>query len=964
MIKSISKISRVCTTLRSFRIIGFQSGLAVCCFLAALVAAPVQAQPICTGNCEVIDGDIVLVATDRNGDGSLTIQNGDIVFAPNGALVGLEGSGQFPGPGPDIGTLLITGQGSRLDIGGQGSFGDFRIGNAATGNVTIADGAIITTTGDPATGLTGLVLIGTGGTSTFDINSGGTLQVQSPTSSTGGSFAGLDIGKSNGDYAFPANGLVNIDGAGSAINVSADEVFVEVGVDDIGQSSRGTVNIANGGELTLTSVAAAGTANAAVLSVGHNGEGIINVNSGGSLRIDNQAGNSFLLIGSGNRVQSSNDGSGIVNLSGPQSSVVIDGLAARLDVGSSDPTSGSGANSTGVLDVTDGAKLRLNSDTGDTNFYLAGGELSQGTVRIDGAGSALNVSGGNSVVLNLGGDFTAGIETSNQVGRLQITNGGLLEAIGPDIETENFAAIGNGFGSAEVIVNSGGIFRTNGLVRVGYDIGADSKPTGLLIVNDTGLVDAGRVAVGSVNPDFLESAGTDGSRGAFLLGTGTVRVSSSVDLLERGQISPGADFGQIGTLRIDGNFTSQTGGILEIDALEDGTGDSLSITGTANLSGGSVRSLSPDGEWSVARQYTILSADGGLVGTFDDVTSNLEYLIPSLTYTENNVLLNLSRLGAPVQEELLEESNAQQVSVTSRAVSTAIQSQVSSTIAAAFGSAVSPTVAYAPGAVSTGLSAGDDASSGNIWLNFTPSSYKSDSILPGSNSSQKIDGDSWNLLIGADQLLAERYVVGAFVGAESADIDIARIKGKQENDGFMVGAYTGVAINDMFYASVNGNYSWLENSVEERAFDAPEAVKGDFDSGRYSVGVDLNAVKMINNFDLRGQLGYNYTHEDYDSYNTSLGDRAQPEDQKLGRARLAVETSYVGERYRPYLSLAYENDVVTSIDLDDEDGFVAYAGIRSVALKEGLTVEAFLSAVFDRDDQDHNMLGLNLHYAW
>ena len=409
---------------------------------------------------------------------------------------------------------------------------------------------------------------------------------------------------------------------------------------------------------------------------------------------------------------------------------------------------------------------------------------------------------------------------------------------------------------------------------------------------------------------------------------------------------------------------TETGGILEIDALENGSGDLLSITGTATLNGGNVQAVSPDGEWSVARQYTILSADGGVEGTFDSVTSNLPYLLPTLEYTANTVLLNLSRLGGEVQEDVLEESNSQELSITSRVVPTVIQNQVATTLSMSFGGPSTTSTVYAPGSITTGLSAGDGTASGNVWLNFTPSDYESDAVLPGSDNAQTIDGKGWNLLVGADQLVAERFVVGAFVGAEASEIDIDEINGEQDNDGFMMGAYSGVAFNQHFYVGANANYAWLDNSIEERAFDAEDKVTGEYKSERYSLGIDLNAVTVINRFDLRGQLGYTYTKEKYDRYQTSLGDFANPADQKLGRARLGGVASYLGETFRPYLSVAYENDVESSVDLEDDDGWVMYAGLRASAFSEQLTMEAFLSAIVDRDDQEHNMLGLNLHYAW
>ena len=316
------------------------------------------------------------------------------------------------------------------------------------------------------------------------------------------------------------------------------------------------------------------------------------------------------------------------------------------------------------------------------------------------------------------------------------------------------------------------------------------------------------------------------------------------------------------------------------------------------------------------------------------------------------------------QEEGLEESSAQQLSVNSRVVPVVIQNQVATTIGAAFSTGSSPAVVHTPGSISTGLAAGDDESSGNIWANLTPSDYRTDAIVPGSNTTQSIEGDGLNFLVGADQLIGDRFVVGLFAGAESSDVDIVEIRGQQEVDGLLLGAYGGMALGQYFYLSGNGNYTWLENEIEEQAFGNPEPVTGEFDSERYSLGIDLNAVKVFERFDLRGVLGYNYSKEKFDSYETSIGDVASPRDARLGRARLAVSSSYLGEVLNPYLSVAYEYDVETSNETLDDDGFVLAAGFRGRAMDQRLTMEAYFSGVVDRATQEQYLLGLNVHYAW
>src|SRR5690606_4358854 len=67
-------------------------------------------------------------------------------------------------------------------------------------------------------------------------------------------------------------------------------------------------------------------------------------------------------------------------------------------------------------------------------------------------------------------------------------------------------------------------------------------------------------------------------------------------------------------------------------------------TGTATLTGGTVSVMPLAGNYNLTTDYTILTAAGGLGGTtFNNVNSNLAFLIPSLTYDVNNVFLRLTR---------------------------------------------------------------------------------------------------------------------------------------------------------------------------------------------------------------------------------------------------------------------------------------------------------------------------------
>src|SRR5690606_19172418 len=134
--------------------------------------------------------------------------------------------------------------------------------------------------------------------------------------------------------------------------------------------------------------------------------------------------------------------------------------------------------------------------------------------------------------------------------------------------------------------------------------------------------------VGSVN-----RGGTFG--GAGTVGTTTVGLG--------GTRAPG---NSIGTLTVAGDLRFNAGSVYEVEVDPSGTtSDHVHVTGDAHLAGG-VLHIGENGTYKPFSTYTILTADGGLNGRFDSVTSNFAFLDPDLDYDANNVRLTLARNDA------------------------------------------------------------------------------------------------------------------------------------------------------------------------------------------------------------------------------------------------------------------------------------------------------------------------------
>jgi outer membrane autotransporter protein len=143
---------------------------------------------------------------------------------------------------------------------------------------------------------------------------------------------------------------------------------------------------------------------------------------------------------------------------------------------------------------------------------------------------------------------------------------------------------------------------------------------GSLVVNGS-LGGAATVAAGA----------TLGGSGA--LGGVTAQTGSAV--------APGLA-NRFSTLTVNGNVSFASGSTFQVNANAAGQADRISATGAATLSGGTVAVLAADGRYRPSTAYTILSASGGVTGTFSGVTSNLAFLDPSLAYTGNTVTLTLA----------------------------------------------------------------------------------------------------------------------------------------------------------------------------------------------------------------------------------------------------------------------------------------------------------------------------------
>ncbi|WP_166648289.1 hypothetical protein [Phyllobacterium brassicacearum] len=352
-------------------------------------------------------------------------------------------------------------------------------------------------------------------------------------------------------------------------------------------------------------------------------------------------------------------GSGSVRVAGTGS---IWEAGARLSVG----TQGAGS-----LDVVEGG--RVSSDTAVIIGRLPGGN---GTVLVYGANSVLDP--GSFLFVGLGGaglpaqGIAAGVGTGNVIvsgegsalatgSVLNIGNSGtgtLTVGTGATV-TSPAVTIASEPGSSGTLNVLGGALQTGTIVfgagsgKFNLDPATDYNLTAQLSGAGTFNVLSGKVIQTADSSGFTGNTNVAGGNlivngtlggvivvheGGLLGGTGTV---GSTSINDGGLLAPGSS---IGALHVNGDLAFNEGSIYRVEVDLAGTNDQTLVSGVAMLSGGHVDVIASAGSWRVGTVYTILTAAGGLNGSeFLGVSSNLQFLDPTLTYDPTNVMLMLRR---------------------------------------------------------------------------------------------------------------------------------------------------------------------------------------------------------------------------------------------------------------------------------------------------------------------------------
>ncbi len=347
-------------------------------------------------------------------------------------------------------------------------------------------------------------------------------------------------------------------------------------------------------------------------------------------------------------------------------------------VGGNGGTNGGGGGSGGAVAGNGGANGGggggVIGGNGGVNGGGGGGQTAGGNGGFGGGGGGSANAGGNG---GFGGGDGGGVDAlGNPVagnggsafgGALFVKQGGTLTIVDSDLPTGNSVTPGPGFvngvaaGTGIYLYNTDVNFQISGTSTVADEIGGTGGliKSGLGTLNITGIntytgttvINQGFLNVTGqiIAPVVVNAAGT-------LTGTGQVGDTTVNGTIAPGDPGAAQNFGGVhvqpnpgpgsasnfGTLTVNGNFTQNQGSTYQVK-IAPNQNDLIQVNGHAQINGGIIQILAANAAYQNGQTFTILTATGGVSGTYSGVSGTVPgFFGVTAIYDPNDVQIRIS----------------------------------------------------------------------------------------------------------------------------------------------------------------------------------------------------------------------------------------------------------------------------------------------------------------------------------
>ena len=617
--------------------INITSGFTLSSSLAQLQAANSNVTVNITGNGQTINGASSFQGIVVNGANAPTVNISSLSIT-NTAAIG--GNGQNGQNGYYSGGLAYGSGGG--GGGGLGAGGGLLVGSGA--NVTIA---AVTFTSNSATGGHG----GNGGSAQnaaadpVNGGNGGAGGAANNGGASGGGGAGGTGGHAGGQGTAGTAGASLGDGGGGGGGSGTTNSTTYTNNNPGGSGNANGGNGGSGGDGATNASGAGGPGPGSDGGAGGNGGaangGAIYVATGGTLTIldspisgNTVAGGAAGTPGIGIGPSAINGFSAAAGAA-QGAGIFLSGVTANIGVSGGSVTYGDSIGGTGL--TTGGVNTAINKTGAGTlvlsatNTFTGNVNISAGTVSIGATANLGNVA--NDVIISNGGTLAVTGTTTLANGRdFKIAGLSTIDVTSATTTTLQ-GIVSNGASAGTLVKAGGGILLLSGTNTY---TGETNVIGGTLRAGTANAFGASTV-FSVLSGGTLDLNGFNKTFGT-LCGDGAV---TGANVTIAGTFTPG-NGNPASSMAITGNLAFQSGAVYLVQ-LNPTTASLAQITGTANLTGAAVTANYANGTY-ISKKYTILTATGGVSGTFSGVTNtNLPAGFSStLSYDSNNAFIDLT----------------------------------------------------------------------------------------------------------------------------------------------------------------------------------------------------------------------------------------------------------------------------------------------------------------------------------